>query len=126
MVLGAELLHSIGIKISGMQVSLRICVRNAPASALVFWDEKRGDVSALLGKIFLNFVYIDGRISALDKNFIVIIKVYNLRFESVDAPRKADGADDQKRNQCPPEVEQSHGVFEEAFVLAPFTDEYFA
>jgi hypothetical protein len=109
-----------------MQVSLRICVRNAPASALVFWDEKRGDVSALLGKIFLNFVYIDGRISALDKNFVVIIKVYNLRFESVDAPRKADSADDQKRNQRSPEMEQSHGVFEEAFVLAPFTDEYFA
>ena len=109
-----------------MQVALRICVRNAPASALVFWDEKRGDVSALLSKIFLNFVYIDGRISALDKNFVIIIKVYNLCFESVDAPRKTDGADDQKRNQCPPEVEQSHGVFEEAFVLAPFTDEYFA
>jgi hypothetical protein len=109
-----------------MQVSLRICVRNAPASALVFWDEKRGNVSAFLGKIFLNFVYIDGRISALDKNFVVIIKVYNLRFESVDAPRKTDGADDQKRNQRPPEVEQPHGVFEEAFVLAPFTDEYFA
>ena len=126
MVLGAELLHSIGIKISGMQVALRICVRNAPASVLVFWDEKRGDVSALLGKIFLNFVYIDGRISALDKNFVVIIKVYNLRFESVDAPRKADSADDQKRNQRSPEMEQSHGVFEEAFVLAPFTDEYFA
>ena len=126
MVLGAEFLHNIGIKIRGMQVALRICVRNAPASALVFWDEKRGDVSALLGKIFLNFVYIDGRISAFDKNFVVIIKVYNLRFESVDAPRKTDGADDQKRNQCPPEVEQSHGVFEEAFVLAPFTDENFA
>ena len=126
MVLGAEFLHGIGIKISGMQVSLRICVRNAPASVLVFWDEKRGDVSALLGKIFLNFVYIDGCVSALDKNFVVIIKVYNLRFESVDTPRKADGADDQKRNQRPPEVEQPHGVFEEAFVLAPFTDEYFA
>lgn len=126
MVLGAEFLHSIGIKISGMQVSLHICVRNAPASVLVFWDEKRGDVSAFLGKIFLNFVYIDGRVSALDKNFVVIIKVYNLRFESVDAPRKTDGADDQKRNQRPPEVEQPHSVFEEAFVLAPFTDENFA
>jgi len=84
-----------------MQVALRICVRNAPASALVFWDEKQGDVSALLSKIFLNFVYIDGRVSALDKNFVVIIKVYNLRFESVDAPRKADSADDQKETSAP-------------------------